>query len=173
MDHTRERTTDHQASPFTHMLRQAGLGFFLLEFIAKLPLAMTLVGVLTMITDHRQSIAEAGIVSGVLGLASGIFAPLIGLAADRWGQRIVLIPISIVNGLALIGITAAVYSDAPLWALFLISVLVGVSSPQIGTMGRARWIGMMAAKAPARGLNAAMSWESMTDEVGFIVGPIL
>ena len=40
-------------------------------------------------------------------------------------------------------------------------------------MGRARWIGMMIRGRDQRSLAAAMSWESMTDEIDFIIGPIL
>jgi MFS family permease len=170
MTHDSPRKRTHA---FREIIRRAGIGFFPLEFVAKLPLAMTLVGVLTMVTEQRGSIADAGLTSGTLGLASGICGPLVGAAADKWGQRRVLMPISVINGLALIAITAAVYGNLSLWSLIAIAILIGASSPQIGPMGRARWIGMMAAKTDARNLNAAMSWESMTDEVSFIIGPIV
>ncbi|MGK9147176.1 MFS transporter [Plantibacter flavus] len=161
------------ARPFRSLVQRAGPAYFLVEFLAKLPLAMTLVGVLTVVTVYRGSIAEAGIVSGVLGLASGLGAPLIGLAADRWGQRRLLFPIVIVNGVALLVFLAAVVAGVPAWILLLLSVAIGTTSPQIGAMGRARWIGMLKLDRSGRQLDAAMSWESMTDEVSFIVGPLL
>jgi len=164
---------DARGNSFREMVRRAGIGFFPLEFVAKLPLALTIVGVLSLVTVERGSIADAGITSGILGLASAICAPLIGLAADRWGQRRVLMPVALVNGATLLLLTATVYADPPLWGLFVVAVLVGASSPQIGPMGRARWIGMMSRKLDERHLSAAMGWESMTDEIGFIVGPLL
>jgi MFS family permease len=167
------RGGDSPTRAFGDIVRQAGMGFFPLEFVAKLPLAMTLAGVLSLVAEQRGSIAEAGFTTGILGVASGLCAPLVGAAADRYGQRRVLVPIALVNGAALLFITGAVYMDAPLWLILGVAVLIGVSSPQIGPMGRARWIGMNQAQPTGRNLNAAMGWESMTDEVSFIVGPIL
>lgn len=132
--------TTKSEKPFASIVRTAGAAFFPIEFVAKLPLAMTLVGVLGLVTHERGSIVEAGLTSGALGLASGLVGPLIGQAADRWGQRNVLIPVSVLNALALIGLLTAVTVGLDMSAVLVMAAFIGATSPQIGPMGRARWI---------------------------------
>lgn len=81
---------------------------------------------------------------------------------------------SIVNALALAGLLAAVAANVPMSAVLVMAAFIGASSPQIGPMGRARWMGLFAARGgKSKSLATAMGWESMTDEVSFIVGPLL
>lgn len=150
----------------------AGLPYFPIALFARLPLAMTLIGSITMITIVRGSLAEAGAVSGTLGLASAGVASVIGVAADRWGQRPVVLVACIGNAIALTALVAVTLAGAPLWALLVIAVAAGGTSPQIGPMARARWIGLANGRAPAA-LTWAMGYESTADELTFIIGPIL
>jgi hypothetical protein len=154
------------------LIASAGLPYFPIALFARLPLAMTLIGSITMITIVRGSLAEAGAVSGVLGLTSAVVASVIGIAADRWGQRPVVLVACIGNAIALVSLVALTIGGAPLWALLLVAVAAGGTSPQIGPMARARWIGLADGRSPAA-LTWAMGYESTADELTFIIGPLL
>lgn len=155
------------------IVRIAGPGFFPVEFLAKLPLAMTLVGILELMTSSGRSISEAALASGALGVASALAGPGIGHLADRYGQRIVLIPVAVTNGAGLLVLAAGANQKWPFALLIAVAAVIGASSPQIGSMGRARWIGMTARSDTIQHLNRAMSWETTTDELTFIIGPLL
>lgn len=138
---------------------------------------MIVVGMLTMVTAERGSIVDAGIASATVGLASGVGGPLVGAAADRWGQRWVLTTTAILNASAVIGAVIAIHNDAPLWAIAITCALVGVTSPQLSPLTRARWIALLesfpdGAATPAHS-SAAMSYEGMADELTFLLGPVL
>ena len=154
----------------------AGIVFMPLGFLARFPLAMFTVGVTMLIAWARDSYGEAGIASGVLGLGSAIGAPLVGMLADRFGQRLVMQVVSACNGLAMVGLVWLVKEDSLFGWILLVSFLIGFSAPQVGPLARARWIALVKAKRDGLGgertLSAALSWESMSDEMAFVFGPV-
>lgn len=154
----------------------AGIVFMPLGFLARFPLAMFTVGVTMLIAWARDSYGEAGIAFGALGLGSAIGAPLIGALADRYGQRLVMQLVGAFNGLAMVGLVGLVKIDSPLGWILLVSFLIGFSAPQVGPLARARWIALVKARRRGlhgeRTLSAAMSWESMADEMAFVFGPV-
>lgn len=138
---------------------------------------MIVVGMLTMVTAVRGSIVDAGIASATVGLASGLGGPLVGDAADRWGQRWVLTGAAVLNACAIIGAVLAIQVNGPLWAIVLACALVGVTGPQISPLTRARWLALLdtfpEGEATEAHASAAMSYEGMADELTFLFGPIL
>lgn len=154
----------------------AGVVFMPLGFLARFPLAMFTVGVTMLIAWARDSYGEAGIASGALGLGSAIGAPLIGALADRYGQRLVMQVVGAFNGFAMVGLVWLVDADSQLGWILLVSFLIGFSAPQVGPLARARWIALVQSRRKALGgertLSAAMSWESMADEMAFVFGPV-
>ncbi len=175
------RSTDSQMAPETRggyrdLPNLAGIVFMPLGFFARFPLAMFTVGVAMLVSWARDSYGEGGIASGALGLGSAIGAPLVGALADRYGQRIVVQLVGAFNGLVMVGLVALVKVESPLGWILLLSFLIGFSAPQVGPLARARWIALVQARRnglPAeRTLSAAMSWESMADELAFVFGPV-
>ncbi|WP_426940154.1 MFS transporter [Pseudarthrobacter sp. S6] len=163
--------------PFVDLRRAAGYSFFFIAFAGRLPVAMIVVGMLTMVTAVRGSIVDAGIASATVGLASGLGGPLVGDAADRWGQRWVLTGAAVLNACAIIGAVLAIQVNGPLWAIVLACALVGVTGPQISPLTRARWLALLdtfpEGEATEAHASAAMSYEGMADELTFLFGPIL
>lgn len=166
-----------QRNNFRALRRITGWKFFAVSFAGRLPLAMNVVGVLTLVAAVRGSIAEAGVASAVLGIAAGCAGPLLGTAADRWGQRGVLTLIALVNCSALVMLIVATYAAVPLGAVLAACLLVGVTSPQISPLTRVRWMAILRSRGrggDARGrLATAMSYEGMADELSFVGGPVL
>lgn len=164
-------------SGFGELRATAGWHFFVVAFLGRLPVAMNVVGVLTLVAVARGSIAEAGLASATLGVASGVGGPLLGAAADRWGQRWVLSVVAVLNAGALAAVVVVSYAAVPLAVLVGACLLAGATSPQISPLTRARWMALLVDGSPAGAsrsrLSAAMSYEGMADELSFVGGPVL
>lgn len=161
---------------YRDLTRLAGWEFLPLGFLARYPLAMFTVGVTMLVAWARDSYGEGGLAGGALGLGSAFGAPLIGWCADRYGQRVVVQVVGIVNAIVLLALVGVVKADAPFAAILVFSFLIGLSAPQVGPLARARWISLSKRYRPghsgSRTLSAAMSWESMADELTFVFGPV-
>ncbi|MGD3261549.1 hypothetical protein QT366_22845, partial [Xanthomonas citri pv. citri] len=138
---------------------------------------MMVVGVLTLVVAARDSVALGGINSASVGIGSAIFGPMVGAAADRFGQRRVLVPVGIVNGLLLGALPFVVSSAAPDLAVLAMSFLIGASAPQVAPMSRTRLVAIirqrMAKDRHEKVLSGTMAYESAADETVFIIGPFL
>ncbi|MCW2697460.1 MAG: Major Facilitator Superfamily transporter [Modestobacter sp.] len=167
----------HTRSSSYELIRHTGLSYFPLAFIARLPFAMMTVGVLTLVVAERGSMTLGGLNSAAAGIGTALAGPLLGAAVDRFGQRRVLLPVGLANAALLGAFPFLVASTAPDLAVLALSVLIGVSAPQIAPMSRTRLVALV--RRTVRGdrreqvLNGTMAYESAADETVFIVGPFL
>ncbi len=159
------------------LVRAAGASYFPIALVARLPYAMMVVGVLTLVVAGRDSLAFGGLNSAVVGLGAATVGPLLGAAADRFGQRRVLLVSGVASTSALGLMAWVVYSPLPAAAVLAVAYLVGASAPQIAPMSRSRLVQIIGARiAPgrrSRTFDATMAYESAADEVVFIVGPFV
>ncbi|MBZ9638604.1 MFS transporter [Streptomyces sp. PSKA30] len=156
---------------YGQLLRTRGAWTFLLPgFAARQPFAMLTISIVLLVQHTTGSYGVAGAAAAVTGVSMALFAPYSGRLADRFGQRAVLIPGVLVHTLSGLTLTALALADAPLWALFAAAVPTGASVPQIGPMVRARW-GVKLKNSPL--MTTAAAFESVTDELTFVVGPLL
>src|SRR5699024_2571771 len=104
-------------------------------------------------------------------------SPLLGAAADRMGQRPVILLAGIVNSLVLIAMAAVAFSSLPDAAVLAVGFLIGASSPQIGPLSRSRLLQLILHELPsqrrARSLSGTMGYMSAADETAFVFGPVL
>ena len=172
-------TTSHSSSvpAAPSLFRRVGLPYFVIAFIARLPFAMMVVGVLTVVVAARESVALGGLTSAAVGIGTACFGPLLGAAADRRGQRIVLAVVAVANAAALVGFTLVVYSSAPEPFVLLSAFAIGATAPQVSPMSRSRLVTIIAERVPAerrsRTTSSTMSYESAADETVFVFGPFL
>lgn len=166
--------SEASSSPLVH---HTGLSYFPIAFIARLPFAMMVVGVLTVVVSARGSLSFGGLSSAMVGLGTAIVGPLLGAAADKFGQRVVLLAAGAANGLLLAGFAWAVNSTLSNAAVLAVAFLIGTTAPQIGPMSRTRLVRIISERlAPARrvrSFNSTMAYESAADETVFVVGPFL
>ncbi|WP_222270900.1 MFS transporter [Modestobacter marinus] len=159
------------------LVRHAGLSYFPLAFIARLPFAMMTVGVLTLVVAERGSLTLGGLNSAAAGLGTALAGPLLGAAADRFGQRRTLVPVGLVNAALLGTFPFVVASSVRDLVVLVLSVLIGASAPQIAPMSRTRVVAIIRRAVRAdrreRVVNGTMAYESAADETVFIVGPFL
>ena len=135
--------------------------------IGRLPMAMNTVALVFLISSTRNSFALAGVASACYTLSGAFMGPRIGRLVDVKGTRKVLVPVIILNTIAILSI---LYFEKQTIPLLIACALAGSTFPQFGSYTRARWSRSL---TDDRILGAALSLESVLDEVAFVVGPAL
>ncbi|HEX5566347.1 MAG TPA: MFS transporter [Streptomyces sp.] len=162
---------------YRELLRTPGAWTFLLPgFLARQPFAMLTLSIVLLVEHTTGSFGTAGAVSAATGVALALFAPRSGRLVDRFGQRAVLLPGVLLHAASVVLLVVLALSRAPLWALLLAAVPAGASMPQVSAMVRARWAHLLRDDPDtggARLLPTAAAFESVTDELTFVIGPVL
>lgn len=163
------------------MAAVSGWPFLLIGLVSRLPASMGQMGTLTLATAASGSYAVGGAVAGVLGIATALGSPFFGSLTDRWGQRAVMVVQALVSAAGFTAMIVSAGLDSP--ALMVASAAVaGFFVPQIGVMARVRWRAMAerlpatpAGRRPHRDglISTAYAYESVVDELGFVLGPAL
>ena len=157
--------------PYRELLATpGGLAFSSAGFVARMPISMIGLGIVFLVVAHSGRYGLAGAVSAVFALVNAISAPAISRLVDRHGQRRVLLPVVVLHGVWLVTFIVLTSNDAPTWTLFVTVAAAGLFEPSLGSLVRARW-GHLLGQGPR--LQTAYSFESVIDEVIFIVGPLL
>ncbi|WP_150254482.1 MFS transporter [Nocardiopsis deserti] len=157
-------------NPYAQIFAVRGAkGFTIAGLVGRMPVAMTNVGIITMLSTTHGSYALAGAVAAAFTLSMALITPQVSRLADRHGQRRVLPPAAAVSVVSLLLMLLCVRFDAPYWALFAFAVPAG-TMPNMSAMSRARWTGLL--RGSPR-LHTAYSFESVADELTFITGPAL
>lgn len=136
---------------------------------ARVPYAMIPLGAVVGITGATGSIALGGLTTSIVALSSAISSPLLGRLSDRIGTPTllkILWPISAFSTACLLAATFFAWSD---WRLFLAATATGATMIPVGALTRARWVQLRPAPQT---LSTAFSYETMVDELMFVVGPI-
>ncbi|KUF05871.1 MFS transporter [Leucobacter sp. G161] len=165
------------SSPAPTLIERTGVAYFPLALVARLPFAMMVVGVLTLIVSARGSLQLGGISSAVVGIGSAIVGPFLGAAADRYGQRIALLIAAVTHSAALVTLAFIAYSAAPDWAMLVVAFFVGATSPQTSPMSRSRLVLIIQNFLPParrpKVMSQVLAYESAADEVVFVFGPVI
>ncbi|MEV7592993.1 MFS transporter [Streptomyces sp. NPDC089922] len=157
-------------SPYRAIFALPGTkGFTAAGLLGRMPLSMVGIGVLTMVTELGGSYALAGGLTATIALSAAAVGPQVSRLVDRHGQRRVLRPATLVAAASVTGLLVAAANGWPSWTLFLFAVVAGCV-PSVGSMVRARWTALF---RDTPQLHTAYSFESIVDEVCFIVGPPL
>jgi MFS family permease len=144
-------------------------GFSAAGLIGRMPLSMLGIGIVTMISQVTGRYGLAGALTATLALAGALCGPQVSRLVDRYGQRRVLRPVATVTVAAVLALVACVRVGAPDWTLYTCCAAAG-ATPSLGSMVRARWAALYRG-SPL--LHTAYSYESVVDELCFIVGPIV
>src|SRR5690348_17032387 len=134
-----------------------------------MPLSMTGIGIVTMLSSLRGDYGLAGAVSATLALSAAALGPQVSRLVDRYGQARVILPATGVTLAAMGVLLLCARFDAPAWTLFAAAVPAGCM-PSMGSLVRARWA-LIYRGSP--NLHTAYAFESVVDEIVFIIGPIL
>ncbi|MET7754042.1 MFS transporter [Streptomyces sp. NPDC005389] len=145
-------------------------GFIVGNLIARLPMGMFGVSAVIMIAAAYDSYALAGGVTATGMAAGALTAPWIARLVDRYGQARIAVPATAYAVLGHLVLLLCVHEKAPVWALFATTALTA-TSPNTGGMSRARWAHLL--KGDRGALHTANAFEQATDELCFMLGPVV
>lgn len=158
------------ANPYQALFNAPGSRAFVLAgMVARMPISMTGIGLITMLSQLQGGYGLAGSVAATFALATAFCAPQVSRMVDRFGQGRVLPVSALVGGCALLLLLLCTRLQAPNWTLFVFAALAGCM-PNMSAMVRARWTELYRGQPQ---LQTAYALESVLDEVCFIVGPPL
>lgn len=152
------------------LTRPGALLFSFTAMISRFPLSMVGLGLVLVVSDRTDSYGHAGSVAAAYVLAAAALGPTQGRLVDRVGQTRVLIA---VGGLYAVGVALTLAAIAGDWStpwVHVCAALAGATTPQTGSMVRARWTHVIIDRTQ---LNTAFSIEAILDEVVFLVGPVV
>jgi MFS family permease len=155
--------------PYTEIFRIPGAwSFSAAAVIGRMPMAMFGLGTVLLISAATGTYGMAGAVSALGSLGYAFTSPRMARLVDSYGQRHVLLPGLTVFVVATAVLIATVELRLATWTFFVAGTIAGAAMPSLGTMVRARW-SVLLAGSPR--LHAAFSFESVADELCFVIGP--
>ncbi|RGA05097.1 MFS transporter [Microbispora triticiradicis] len=139
------------------------------SLLARLPTSMA--GLVLMLVGERVtgSLAEGALLAGVLNLCSGPPGPFFGRLLDRLELRRAMRVTVALSGLVTLGLVVAAEVRAPVWALYVLSVVLGLATA--GMWGGMR--ALLVVTVPAVQLRRAHFAESLLVELCSVVGPVM
>ena len=157
--------------PYARILRHPGAArFSAAAFIARLPIAMVGLGIVLLVSAVTGSYGEAGVVTAAFAVSAAFVNPIGSHFVDRWGQLRVVSLLAGLHAALLIMLAYAVLERWPLPLAIALSALSGATQPATGALVRARWA---VALGNEPSLQTAFAFESILDELIFILGPPL
>ena len=160
-----------RGNPYLEIFRLPGaLAFSVTGALARMPMAMFGLGTVLLISAITGRYGLAGTVAAAGSIGYAVCAPQAAKLADRFGQHRVLRPLALIFALSTIIFIGCAELRAPVWALVLSGVAAGASMPSLGSMVRARWSALL---GDSPRLHTAFAFESVNDEMIFVVGPVI
>lgn len=158
------------ANAYSELFKAPGsLAFSMSGFFARMPISMISIGIMTMFAVDGINYTTAGYVAASYVFANAIITPQISRLADQYGQARVARPAMLISAISLCSLLLAVYFHAPIYVMILAAVLAGFM-PSFGSFVRTRWSQLYHGSSQ---LHVAFAFESILDELIFIIGPII
>lgn len=158
-------------APYVAILRRPGtLKFSAAAFLARLPISMVGLGIVLLVSATTGSYGEAGATTAAYAVTNAVLAPVCSRYVDRWGQRTVVALLVTAHALALAMLVIAVVARWPLALTLALAAVAGATQPATGALVRARWAVALGGDSS---LRTAFAFESLLDEVIFVLGPPL
>ena len=136
--------------------------------LGRLPIAMFGLATLLYVQRVSGSFAAAGLVTAgaLVGVSLGSVAQ--GRLMDRIGPTRPLLVLTALFAVAVAALITAVETAQPLPVLVLLALVTGLTQPALPAASRALW-GVLLPPGPGR--DAAYTYEAISLEVFFIIGP--
>ncbi len=147
-----------------HMLR-----LIVFATIGRLPIGMTALAIILLVSEETGSYLSAGFVSACL-VTAAFTLPIFGRLVDRHGQTIVLIPCAIAFSASMIALALSVSAGAHIALLAILAAVAGATFPPLFASLRT----LMRALLEESGLlEAAYALDAGIQELILVVGPLL
>lgn len=159
---------------YRNLLRIVGPAYIVVAFLGRLPLAMSQMGALILVSTVTGSYGTGGAAAGAMAVANALGAPVAGTLADRIGQRPIVLVQSLAGAAGLVALVWVTEADGRASLIVPVAAAAGLMMPQVGPLARVRWTPITAGRDDApRLIDAAFSYEGAADEASFVFGPAL
>jgi len=157
-------------SSYRSLLRTEGVRRVLASsLLARMPLGICPLAVLLLVDERSGSFLAGGLAVAAFTLAGAALAPLQGRLIDRLGQLRILAPCAAAQGVLLLTLVALARSS-PVWIGVFVSGLAGAVTPPVSACVRVLW---PVVANEARSLEAAYALDAVTQELIWVLGPLL
>jgi MFS family permease len=143
--------------------------FLLLGLVARLHYSITPIGTLTLLYAATGSHTFAGVATAAQSIATAAGGIGLGALADRFGPRAVGLTAATTHAVCAGALVAASGGERP--AMVAAAIAMGLTQPAVGPMARVHWARLLRARGQADLVPTALSYETVADEIGFVVGP--
>ena len=147
-------------------------GLLLAEIPARMPIGIIGLALVLFVREHVGSYGDAGIVAAAFGVALGLTSPLLGRLIDRYGLRRVVIPVALVQAIAMTALVIAGLEGASVPVIAALAAVVGGSEPPLGSISRSMWPRILREVDPGL-LPTALAIEGVLIELVFVTGPLV
>ncbi|MEV4555740.1 MFS transporter [Kitasatospora sp. NPDC049285] len=137
--------------------------------IGRLPTGMAPIAILLLVRAENGSLALAGLLSALFGLAAAAGQPLLGRMVDRQGQTRILVGSTGAATAAFLLLPCVSPHRHPVLAALAV-IVAGLSTPSLEAGLRALWPVLVPDPDQQR---AALSLDSATQGLVFVAGPVL
>jgi Major Facilitator Superfamily len=138
--------------------------------VGRLPIAMLPLATLLYVQTTSGSFAVAGLVSAGTMIGVGIGSVSQGRVMDRWGPTRPMLVVVVLFAAAVTALVTAVETAQPVLVLVALATVSGLVRPALEGASRSLWSALVP-PGPARA--AALSYEAISLEVFFILGPAI
>lgn len=158
------------SNPYARIFKAPGAKWFCsAAFVARFPVAMAPIGIVSMLSQTHGQYWLAGAVSAAFTMTNALLSPQVSRLVDRFGQTAVAGPTTLISVLAFLALILAADLHWPLWTLFSLA-LPAAAMPSIPALVRARWSELFRDRAE---LQTAFAFESAADELVYMAGASL
>jgi MFS family permease len=155
-------------SGYRDVLRATGAPWFTLAgWVARFPRGTLSLGIILLVQTATGSFALAGAVGAAFVVGMAFAGPVWSRIMDRRGQRPVLLISAGTLTVSVAALLGAVLAATPVATWFVLSVIAGAVSVDVGPAVRARW----SALVPPAQRHSAFALESIADESVFVIAP--
>lgn len=127
-------------------------------------------GIVLLETSKGVSYAIAGTISASFAVAGAIGGPIVSGFVDRHGQHRILPWAVSAYSVFMVSLLVTLDLEMSLAVVIPLAIGAGLMMPNLGALIRARWAYVL---RDPDDVNVAYAWESILDEVVFVVGPPL
>jgi MFS family permease len=127
-------------------------------------------GIVLLETSKGVSYGVAGTIAASFAVAAAIGGPVVSGFIDRHGQHRILPWACAAYTVFMVALLVSLQGGQSLWVVIPLALGAGMVMPNFGSLVRARWANVLTG---SDGIHVAYAWESILDEVVFVLGPPL
>lgn len=152
------------------LLRQPHVSHLLLaSVVGRIPAAVAALAISLLLRAEGWAYGRVGLAVGVFAVGQALGGPALARLVDRRGQTAVLATSAMLSSLGFVLLPVAAVSSASTVGAVVCAAVAGLATPPLEPCLRALWPALVG----ERRLDAALGLDAASQELIFIVGPLL